>query len=95
MSQVNEETLKVMAAAQRFVKSGDLAVLQEFNLETLKMADYQLGGRDVNDGWRKAIQDLIKEREAIPEIVEIKPEVCGVKVNINALLRRAKLWLRG
>ncbi len=28
------------------------------------MADYQLGGRDVNDGWRKAIQDLIKEREA-------------------------------
>lgn len=93
MSRVNEETLKVMAAAQRFVKSGDPIELRKFNLETLKMADYQLGERDVNAGWRKAIQDDIKKRECVPEIVEIKPEVCGVKVNINELLRRAKLWL--
>jgi hypothetical protein len=80
--------MEVVAASQRYVRSGDSAELDEFDLSALKKADYQLGERDVNAGWRKAIQDSIRDRENAPEIVEIKPSVFGVSIDVAELFRR-------
>lgn len=51
--------LGVVAAAQRYVATGNSSEMREFDVAELKKANYQLGDRDANTGWRKAIQDLI------------------------------------
>ena len=68
--------------------------MREFDVAALKKADYQLGDRDVNAGWRKAIQDFIKEKENSPEVLEVKPEAFGIKLNVNELFKRVRRWLR-
>lgn len=57
---------------------------------SFKKADYQLGTRDINEGYRRAIRDLIQSIENTPEILEIKPGIFGVNLNINALLKTIK-----
>ncbi|QOJ19447.1 MAG: hypothetical protein HRU77_01295 [Gammaproteobacteria bacterium] len=88
MAQLDEESWKIVAAAQRYEKSGDPSELNEYDLSALKKADYQLGNRDVNTGWRKAIQDLIHDIESTPEIIEAKPGAFGITLNLNAFIKR-------
>lgn len=94
MSQLDEQSWQVVAAAQRYVRTGDSSEMREFGVAALKKADYQLDDRDVNTGWRKAIQDFIKERENSPEVLEVKPEAFGIKLNVNELFKRAIRWFR-
>ena len=82
------ESQRVIAAAQRFVKTGDSSELGEFDINALKKADYQLGNRDVNSGWRKAIQDTIYSLENQPEILEAKPGMFGFSINLKSIYKR-------
>ncbi|MES9970302.1 MAG: hypothetical protein ABW092_09725 [Candidatus Thiodiazotropha sp.] len=94
----DKESQEIMAAAMRFVKSGDRTELETFTLAALKKADYQLGDRDSGSGYRRAIEDLIAEREtkSISEreedVIDAKPNFFGFGVNLNALWRRVKKW---
>lgn len=94
MAQLDKQSWQVVAAAQRYVKTGDSSEIQEFDIAALKKTDYQLGNNDVNAGWRKAIQDRIAEKENAPEVLEVKPEAFGIKLNLNELLKRALKWLQ-
>lgn len=88
MAQLDEDSWKVVAAAQRFVRSGDSLELESFDLRLLKKADYQLSDRDVNTGWRRAIQDQIRSKENTPDLLEVKPEAFGIKIDLNELFKR-------
>jgi len=94
MSRPDQQSWQVVAAAQRYVRTGNSSEMREFDVAALKKADYQLGDRDVNAGWRKAIQDFIKEKENSPEVLEVKPEAFGIKLNVNELFKRVRRWLR-
>jgi len=93
----DEESQAIMGAAMGFVKSGDRSTLESFSLEALKKADYQLSDRDVDSGYRRAIKDLINERESTNEnkadMVDLKPNFYGLGINLNEVWRRVKkLW---
>lgn len=94
MAQLDEQSWQVVAAAQRYVKTGDPSELRGFSLVILKKAEYQLGERDLNAGWRKAIQDFIAELANAPDVLEVKPEAFGIKLNVNEVLRRVVRWFR-
>jgi hypothetical protein len=94
MSRLDEQSWQVVAAAQRYVRTSNPSEMREFDIATLKKTDYQLGDRDVNAGWRKAIQDFIREKENSPEVLEVKPEAFGIKLNVNELFKRALRWFR-
>ena len=98
----DEESQKVMAAAMRYVRYGDRSELKTFPLPVLRKADYQLSNRDNGSGYRRAIKDRIVELESKnekdtstrqPNLVDIKPSLYGVSININELWRRARRWL--
>lgn len=98
----DEESQKVMAAAMHYVKSGDRSELETFSLPILRKADYQLSNRDNGSGYRRAIGDRITELESKnkkdtstkqPNVVDIKPSIYGVSININELWRRVRGWL--
>jgi len=88
--QPDKESWEIITATQRYVKTGDRSILNTYGLEALKKADYQLGTRDINEGYRRTIRDLIQCIENTPEILEIKPGIFGVNLNINALLKTIK-----
>lgn len=94
MSRLDEQSWQVVAAAQRYVRTGNSSEMREFDVATLKKTDYQLGDRDVATGWRKAIQDFIKEKNNAPEVLEVKPEAFGIKLNVNELFKRVLRWFR-
>lgn len=98
----DEESQKVMAAAMRYVRSGDRSELETFSLPVLRKADYQLSNRDNGSGYRRAIADRIAELESKnetdtsakqPNVVDIKPSFYGVSINVTELWRRARRWL--
>jgi len=97
-----------MAAAMRYVESGDRSELETFSISVLRKADYQLSNRDNGSEYRNAIKDRIAELEkknekdistnkdvpsSQPDVIEIKPNVYGVGINFNELWRRARQWL--
>lgn len=91
------ESQAIMGAAMSFVKSGDRSSLESCTLEALKKADYQLGDRDIDSGYRNAIKDLINERESENEnkadVLDLKPNFYGLGINLNEVWRRVKkLW---
>lgn len=88
MSKIDDDSLKVISVAQKFVKSGVREDLESFDLDVLKKANYQLGSRDRDTGWREAIQDRIQEIENLPDIIEAKPNFMGVSIDLKALLKR-------
>jgi hypothetical protein len=90
MSGRDEESQRVIAAAQRLVKTGDSSKLDEFDLKALKKADYQIGNRDVNSGWRKAIQDAISSLENQAEIIEAKPGMFGFSLNLKSIYKKLR-----
>lgn len=86
-----------MAAAMRYVKSGDRSDLEEFSLPILRKADYQLADRDMGSGYRRAITDRIQELESESKkanIIDVKPSFYGLGINLNEVWRRFKAWLR-
>ena len=104
----DEESQRVMAAAMRYVESGDRSELETFSISVLRKADYQLSNRDNGSEYRNAIKDRIAELEkknekdistnkdvpsSQPDVIEIKPNVYGVGINFNELWRRARQWL--
>lgn len=88
--QLDKESWEIIAAAQRYVKTGDPSKLNTYGLKALKKADYQLGSRDISEGYRRAIRYLIQRIEDTPEILEMKPGIFGVSLNVNALLKTTK-----
>jgi hypothetical protein len=60
---ISTEAKKVVAAFQRYKKTGDKAQIEDYPIEELRQTNYQLGNRDVNAGWRLAILDRISELE--------------------------------
>jgi len=95
----DKESQAVMAAAMRYVKSGDRSELDVYSLASLQKADYQLGNRDVGSGYRRAIADRISEleaktaegREYAPaDIVDVKPNFFGLGINFNEAWRRVR-----
>ena len=93
----DEESQRVMAAAMRYVKSGDRSELETFSLSVLRKADYQLSDRDSGSGYRAAIKDRIAELEPTErkdtDLIEIKPSLYGVTLNFNEGWRRLRRWL--
>jgi len=104
----DEESQRVMAAAMRYVKSGDRSELEAFSLSVLRKTDYQLSDRDKGSGYRSAIKDRITELESKNEkdispkkdvsnnqadVIEIKPNFYGLGINFNELCRRVRQWL--
>ena len=98
MSGRDKESQAIMGAAMRFVKSGDRSDLESFSTSALKKADYQLGNRDNDSGYRRAIKDLITEREQQDnsenqeDVIEVKPNIFGLGINLNEAWRRVKKW---
>ena len=98
MTARDEESQKVMAAAMRFVKSGDRSELGTFSLSALQKADYQLSGRDDGSGYRNAIKDRIaelqsKNKDSQTDVIEIKPSFYGVSVDFKEAWRRVRRWI--
>ena len=98
----DEESQAVMSAAMRYVKRGDRAELERFSLPALKKADLQLGNRDAGSGYRRAIAERIAELQR-PEpaqaqqtdVIDVKPNVYGVGLNLNEAWRRFRHWWAG
>jgi len=67
MGILNKETAEVMAAFQRYIKSGDPAEIEAFGLAELRLADTRLGNRDIGADFRLAIQNRIADIEAASE----------------------------
>jgi hypothetical protein len=95
----DEESQAIMSAAMQYVKTGDRSTLESFSLAALKKADYQLSDRDNSSGYRRAIKDLITEREPSNEtanqddVIDVKPNFFGLGINLNESWRRVrKLW---
>ncbi len=92
------ESQAVMGAAMTYVKSGDRSGLESFSLEALKKADYQLSNRDSESGYRRAVSDLIAEREnkndsiKQADVIDVKPNLFGLGINFNEVWRRIKSW---
>ncbi len=99
MSRRDEETQAIMGAAMRYVKSGDRSELESLSTALLKKAHYQLGERDQGSGYRRAIEDLINEREQKglsanqADVIDVKPNLFGLGINFNEMWRRVKKWL--
>ena len=98
----DEESQKVMSAAMRCAKSGDRSELKTFSLAVLQKADYQLSDRDNGSGYRRAISDQIAELQSRIDnrsttkhinVVDIKPSIYGVSINVNEVWRRVRQWL--
>lgn len=92
----DDESRGVMAAAMRYVKSGDRSDLETFSLSVLQKADYQLSGRDEGAGYRNAIKDRITELKSInaqTRVIEIKPSFYGISVNLSEAWRRLRRWV--
>lgn len=64
---VSEETHKLIAAFQRYVKNSDASEIQDYSLNELKKAERELGWRDKDSGFRLAIQDQIRSLERTSE----------------------------
>jgi hypothetical protein len=60
---VDQQTLEVMAAFQRYVKSRALSEIASYTLEDLRRADEVLGHRDINADFRIALRNRMKEIE--------------------------------
>ncbi len=92
------ESQAIMSAAMRYVNSGDRSDLESFSLEALKKADYQLSNRDSESGYRRAISDLIAEREnkndsiKQADVIDVKPNLFGLGINFNEVWRRIRSW---
>ena len=54
---------KIVAIFERFIKTRDSAERDELTLEEIRSADEQVGNRDVDRGFRIAMQNRIKELE--------------------------------
>ena len=96
MAARDEESQRVMAAAMRYVKSGDRSELETFPLLVLQKADYQLSGRDDGSGYRNAIKDRIAElqpKNFQTNVIEIKPSFYGISFNFNEAWRRVRRWI--
>ena len=94
----DDESQRVMAAAMRYVESGDRSELETFSHSVLRKADYQLGNRDNGAGYRAAIKDRIAEldeprNEKDTDVIEVKPNLYGVGINVNEAWRRVRRWL--
>lgn len=59
----NQQTMEVMAAFQRYVKSQDLSEVEGYSLKDLLHADESLGNRDINASFRIALRNRIKALE--------------------------------
>ena len=89
----DNESQKIIGAAQRYIKTNDRSDLESFSLELLTKANYQLGNRDINSGYRKALSDRIEELKCTNkpnDIIDIKPNFYGIGFNLNEVLRRLK-----
>lgn len=60
MSQ-NTKTREVVGDFQRYLKTGDLSIID--TLAELRLADEQYGSSGINAGFRVALQNRIKELE--------------------------------
>lgn len=58
---MSQEAWKVVAAFQRFVKSGDSSEIEAFTPEELRHADQQLGNKNENTNFRLAIRNRIAD----------------------------------
>lgn len=99
MATRDEQSQKIMAAAMRYVKSGNREELEAFGLGDLQKADYQLGDRDKDSGYRRAIADRIEElRKAESKeptkILEVKPSLYGIKLDVDEGFKQLKEKLR-
>ena len=96
----DEESQKVMAAAQRAAKYGDRSELERFSLQVLQKADYQLSDRDQGSGYRRALSDRIAELKLAanvkatkkPSVVQVQPSFYGISIDFNELGRRVSRW---
>lgn len=67
MATLDQRTMEIMAAFQRYEKSGDIGEVASIKLEELRHADVRLGNRDIDSGFRIAIRNRIKEIESVGE----------------------------
>ena len=60
---INEQSWKVISSFQRYLKSGDDNEIKQYSILELRSTDEQLGNKDVNSGWRLAIQNRINDSQ--------------------------------
>ena len=57
----NNRDSEIVAAFQRYLASNDAGEIDAFSLQELRSVDEQLGERDINTGYRIAIQNKISD----------------------------------
>lgn len=77
----NIKANEIVAAFQRYLTSNNTSEIDEFSLQELRSADEQLGERDVNAGFRIAIQNKISDLK----LKETKKNECKIRA-MNLLL---------
>ena len=60
----DQRKMEIMAAFQRSVKRDSREEIEAIGLDEVRQADEMLGNRDVDTGWRRAMQNRIKVLEA-------------------------------
>ncbi len=60
---LDQHTHEIVAAFQRYTRTSDEAEVDAFSLTELRLADEQLGHRDVRAAYRLAIQNRIRQLE--------------------------------
>jgi len=59
----DQQTMEIVAAFQRMLKTGDKTEIDNLLLQDLRLANQKLGWRDQKSDFRLALQDRIKELE--------------------------------
>jgi hypothetical protein len=67
MGALDQRTMEIMAAFQRYEKSGDISEVASIKLEELRHTDVRLGNRDIDAGFRIALRNRIRELESLSE----------------------------
>ena len=63
---MSNESMVVIAAFQRFVKTGGRGEIEQLAQATLERANTELGARDAGAAYRRALEDRIKELRERP-----------------------------
>lgn len=93
---VDKQTLKVMSAFQRYVKSNKLSEIASYSLKELQQADRVLGHRDTNDDFRIALRsriETLKEEEKRKYQSQIRAIQYIVTFAIAVLAALLTTWL--
>ncbi len=87
----DQRKMEIMAAFQRSVKRDSREEIEAIGLDEVRQADEMLGNRDVDTGWRRAMQNRIKVLEA--EEVRTEQREHESKIRAGTMVMRIVIGL--